>query len=497
MSLLFDCRTLDLRADLSKLSSMTPQTQGSIGLYSHESFSMTNVEGSPTHIRKGLLSSHRVVFLVVCATVIGVLVETGIIRVSGFVDMRDLGSEITIFVGLGIFCIFSQLLILNFVRSKFGRSFRSHNHIRIAAIIKAIVIVQLGVITLLTVVLLEVSITLSYHTFLIKAVIMSSFLTASALMVLLSWRFVLWIKSNKNRLILMYLLASLFILTSAIAGVVYFLDQLSYRPDVIYPRTYGGFITHVEIGNSSLVYVYTISSATAFVLLWTGTVFLLQGYRKKIGRWKYWILMSIPLLYFLSQFQPVVLNFLLSYVSDDPMLFNLVYILMVDTSRPIGGLLFGLAFILVARKLQNQEVKSYLVMSGIGFLLLLVSYEGQALITAPFPPLGLLSGSFFGLASFLIFIGLYSSAVSVSQDSRLRASIRKSIESEIRFIGSIGDAEMDHRILDKVLITSKKFSEAMPEETGVFTSLSDTEIRDYIEEVLVETRRKKPHSGAP
>ncbi|MGH9975542.1 MAG: hypothetical protein ACRD8Z_06860 [Nitrososphaeraceae archaeon] len=296
---------------------------------------------------------------------------------------------------------------------------------------------------------------------------------------------------------LVYLLASLFISTSAIVGVVYFLDQLSYRPDIIFPRIYSDFLTHVERGNSSLVYVYTITAAIAFVLLWIGTVFLLQGYKKKLGRWKYWILMLIPLLYFLSQFQPVVLNFLLSYVSNDPMVFNFVYIIMVHASRPIGGVLFGLAFILVARKLQNREVRGYLVMTGIGFLLLLVSYEAQALITAPFPPLGLLSGSYFGLASYLIFIGLYSSAVSISQDSKLRASIRMSVELEVKFIGSIGDAEMDHRILDKVLITSKKFSEAMPEETGIFSSLSDIEIRDYIEEVLAETQRKKPHSGNP
>jgi len=305
-----------------------------------------------------------------------------------------------------------------------------------------------------------------------------------------------WIRSNKNRLMMVYLIASLFISVSAIAGVAYLLDQLFYQPDVIYPKTYGDYLTHIEIGNSSLVYVYTISSAIAFVSLWTGTVFLLQSYRKKLGRWKYWILMSIPLLYFLSQFQPVVLNFLLSYVSDDPMLFNLVYIIMVNASRPIGGVLFGLAFILVARKLQNREVKGYLVITGIGFLLLLlVSYEAQALITAPFPPLGLLSGSYFGLAAYFIFIGLYSSAVSISQDARLRSSIRRSIESEVRFLGNIGEAEMDHRILDKVLTTSKRFSEVMPEETGVWSSLSDEEIKEYIQEVLAETHRKKSRNG--
>lgn len=450
---------------------------------------MTNVEGRPTRLHKGLLSSDRVVFLVVSITIIAVTVETGIIRVAGFVNMRDLISEIAIFVGLGVFCIFSQLIILNYVSKRVGKSFLFHNRRHIG--VKEIVTIQVGIIALLVAVLLEASLTFSYHTILIKAIIMSSFLTASALTGILSWQFIIWIKSNKNRLILSYLVASLFISASAIAGVVYFLDQLFYRSDVIYPKTYGDFLTHVEIGNSSLVYIYTVTSAIAFVLLWVGTVFLLQSFRRKLGRWKYWILMFIPLLYFLSQFQPVVLNFLLSYVSNDPTLFNLVYVIMVDVSRPVGGVLFGLAFILVARKLQNQEVKGYLVISGIGFLLLLISYEGQALITAPFPPLGLLSGSYFGLASYLIFIGLYSSALSISQDSRLRASIRRSVESEVRFIGSIGEAEMDHRILDKVLTTTKKFSNAMPEETGISSSLTDKEIKEYIEEVLAETHKGK------
>lgn len=452
---------------------------------------MANMQNSPTHVPRGLSSSGKAVFVIISATIVGVLVEAGIIRVSGLVGLRDLGLETTIFIALGILCVVSQLTILNYVRNKVGKSLLSHNHMHIGLINKVILAVQLGIISLLIIVLLEVSLAFSYHTILIKAIIISSFVTASALTSLLSWRFIIWVRSNKNRLILPYMLASLFIAASAISGALYFLDQLSYRPDVIYPKTYGDFLTHTEIGNSSLVYFYTISSAIAFVLLWTGTVFLLRNYGKRLGRWKYWILMSVPLLYFLSQFQPAVLNFLLSYVSDDPMLFNLVYIIMVDASRPIGGILFGLAFILVARKLQSQEVKNYLALTGIGFLLLLISYEGQALITAPFPPLGLLSGSFFGLASYLIFIGLYSSAVSISQDSKLRASIRKSIASEVRFIGNIGEAEMDRRIVNKVFSTSKKFSNIMPEETGVSSSLSDEEIKEYIEEVLAETQQKK------
>ena len=68
----------------------------------HDFFAMTDVEGSPTHIHKGLLSSDRVVFVIVSATIIGVLVEAGIIRVSGFVGARDLSQEIIVSNEFGI-----------------------------------------------------------------------------------------------------------------------------------------------------------------------------------------------------------------------------------------------------------------------------------------------------------------------------------------------------------------------------------------------------------
>ena len=202
---------------------------------------------------------------------------------------------------------------------------------------------------------------------------------------------------------------------------------------------------------SSLAVLYTISSGVTFVLFWLGTVLLLQSYRKRLGTIKFWIIMLVPLLYFLSQFQPLVSSILLDYSSGNPMLFSIVYVLMLEVSTPIGGILFGLAFMLVARKIQNAKVKGYLVISGIGLLLLLISYRPQEIITGPFPPFGLLSASFMGLSSYLVFFGIYSSAISVSQDSKLRASIRKSVEAEVNFIGNIASAEMTHTVTERVL----------------------------------------------
>src|SRR5439155_5741285 len=170
------------------------------------------------------------------------------------------------------------------------------------------------------------------------------------------------------------------------------------------------------------------------------------------------IIMSVPLLYFLSQFEPFVLKILFSGSLANPVLFSILYVIIVLASRPVGGILFGLSFVEVARKLQQPEVKSYMIISAIGLLLLLISFQGQVLITAPFPPFGLLSVSFTGLSSYLIFIGIYSSAVSVSQDSRLRSSIRKSVETEVDFIGNIGSAEMEKTIMERVLKIGRNIS---------------------------------------
>jgi len=436
------------------------------------------------------ISSDWVVYAIVSASIIAVSLETGIIRISGF-ENKGISTYAVFFVGLSIFCIISQLIILKFVGNKLDKSFVSGRHLHLSKMKKAIVAVQLGISVLIVIILLEITLTYAYHIFFVIAVLVVSFLTAAAITALLSWRFIIWLKSHKNRIIFTYLFASLFISMSAISGVVYFLDQLLYGPPVVHAQQYADFIRHVATGNPTLVYFYAISSAVAFVLLWLGTVFLLQGYGKKIGNRKYWIIMSIPLLYFLSQFQPSILNFLLSYASDNPVLFNFIYIIMVHVSRPIGGVLFGFAFILAARRVLSIQVKGYLVVSGIGLLLLLVSYQAQALIATPFPPLGLLSASYFGLSSYLIFVGIYSCALSISHDSVLRASIRRSVETEVGFLKGIGNAEMNRRIFERVLLTSRNISETLPEETGISSSLTDKELKDYVQAALALALKKK------
>jgi DNA-binding protein Fis len=161
-------------------------------------------------------------------------------------------------------------------------------------------------------------------------------------------------------------------------------------------------------------------------------------------------------------------------------------------SLPTGGVLFGIAYLIVSRTLPHRIViREYLVISAFGFVLLFVSNQGITLVSAPYPPFGLPTISFFGVASYLILVGIYSSAISVSEDSTLRQMIRSLTTREPRLLDSIGTAHMEQEIQERVIALTKQNQERMAEETGIEPSLTDDEMKQYLEEVINEVRKQK------
>jgi hypothetical protein len=94
-----------------------------------------------------------------------------------------------------------------------------------------------------------------------------------------------------------------------------------------------------------------------------------------------------------------------------------------------------------------------------------------------------------GLSSYLLFVGIYGSAVSVAEDSNLRKSIRKLAVKESKLLDSIGEAQMEQEIRKRVIALSKVTERIMTEQTGVETSLSEEDAKEYIHEVLAELKR--------
>ena len=91
--------------------------------------------------------------------------------------------------------------------------------------------------------------------------------------------------------------------------------------------------------------------------------------------------------------------------------------------------------------------------------------------------------SFYGLGSYLILIGLYLSALSVSEDDELRNYIKKSALQESKFLHSIGSsslAEREREVMTRVLSKAKEQQKMLAENTGVKSSLTEEEIKEYV-----------------
>jgi hypothetical protein len=95
------------------------------------------------------------------------------------------------------------------------------------------------------------------------------------------------------------------------------------------------------------------------------------------------------------------------------------------------------------------------------------------------------------LSAYLFTIGLYSTAISISQDSRLRQSIRKSLNDQPNLLASIGNAQMEQEIIKKVMSTANDNSKRMRDQSGVESSLEEQDVKQYLNQIMIEIERSK------
>jgi hypothetical protein len=178
--------------------------------------------------------------------------------------------------------------------------------------------------------------------------------------------------------------------------------------------------------------------------------------------------------------------FVLGYYTPSEDVDAMTNILIFSLGGIFTGIIFGAAFLSVARTLQKGTVlRNHMIIAAYGLLLFYIA--GSAIAAqAAYPPYGLASVSFIGLSCYLIYTGLYTSAVVVSQDTGLRQSIRRSVTEQSKLLHSIGTAHMEQELQLRVLTVAKKLSDTMVEETGVEASMTQSEMKEYIEMVKNE-----------
>ena len=131
-------------------------------------------------------------------------------------------------------------------------------------------------------------------------------------------------------------------------------------------------------------------------------------------------------------------------------------------------------------------------------IMLAISLE-TPVYQAPYPPFGVAASSFIALTCYLYSLGIYSSAISVSEDIKLRQGIRKFVaNNQSKLLDSIGSAEMEQEIQGRVVALTKKHQDSIEEETGVESSLTEDDMKEYLQQVIEELKKtkKSPSTGA-
>jgi hypothetical protein len=148
-----------------------------------------------------------------------------------------------------------------------------------------------------------------------------------------------------------------------------------------------------------------------------------------------------------------------------------------------GNILFGLAFFVVARRMVSSKLRDYLIITGIGDTIVGIALSTSALE----PTYGVAGHSLVLLSSYLFSIGLYLSAISLSQDSSLRKSIKSCM---VDLIDNIGTAQMEQELKKKILKIVEEGKENLEDQTGGFSdSVTENDVKEYME--LVKEERKR------
>ena len=293
-------------------------------------------------------------------------------------------------------------------------------------------VVLLGI--LLGIVIFQLLIFGYYNTSMNVLIIMISYGTASTFLVSLSLSFLSWYKSNRNLVVLLYFVSMLIISFNLVITAVFSTAKIHYLPSYVTLQNTGSadFVTErLQILDS----VFRISSIMSFLSIWVTSAILMNYYREKlIHTIIYWVMMSIPLAYFLVTyfFSFIVGNLLAPYIQSDPITFSVIIGIFLSLSEPIGGLIFGLAFWRISKVMSyERNIKTFMIISGWGVFLVFATNQAMTQVFNTYPPFGLATITVLGMAGYFMLLGIYSSAKLVSLNADLRKSIHKhALESE-------------------------------------------------------------------
>jgi hypothetical protein len=401
-------------------------------------------------------------------------------------------SNTELYLIYSIIFIISNIVLLNIVKDTISNLKQNRYFYFMVLIIQSLLSI-----TLLTI-YGQMIINSNYYNLLIFIIVYTSFLSSIAFLLILTIKLLRWFSLSPNYSVLMYGIAISFFILNTIIGLVYVSQVLSTHTDIIKPmscRVLFGSLFHINPGLSIyLSNLYDITSIISFIALWFVTTIMLKQYSRNIGKIKYWILVSIPLIVFMTKYEIILYYFLndpaileiFSSIRSNSILDQIAYTFL-NSNLQIGGIFFAIAFLVIAKKIpKGHQIVNSLIISLIGMMFLFGSKNVSAIIIPSYPPVGIVAISFMGLASYLLLVGIYSIATIAARDIKLRKYLNKKVENDTTLLNNIAYAENENEIQKNVKSLMDYSSKWQQNNTQ--HELNQQEIKEIVDDVISEVK---------
>ena len=419
-------------------------------------------------------------------------VEVLINNVADFLVPQITSSYgILLFVVIAIISGISQYYLILRIRKNQEKTKKKQKIVK--NLFTIIIIFQLILYVNIMIILSGILIFDQYHLYnLIFSNIMVGFISIF-LLIFFTYKFFIWYRKDKNSHIVLLFGTSFLLLTIAltmvhIGNVIILLDKNTFiinsLTEVIYPDFEES--SFFEIFFDIFIYLETIS----FILMVVSNFIMLKNNNSiKISRLKLYSVISIPIILTLSSSLDAF-NIYETSTSED--LFG--YYLFTSFYAFIGGIIFGTSFWLIGKNIKESITRNFINLAAYGFIFTFISIQ-PTIATASYPPYGLITLSVMPLAIFLIFYGVYNSAISISQDNSIRRNIRKMITNQkTNLFGSIGTIEIENnlnQIVSGIKDIVEKQENELQSESELLTNISQDDTKKYMQQVIEEMKKSK------
>jgi hypothetical protein len=439
-----------------------------------------------THTSLTINRKTTLAFILIFTTII--VFDTTIVSFSSYSGVEfPTWLNVMIFVIFSIIFVLSSTMLLYSVRKIVSKySFKPAQGLAYFEGIIIATLILTGVIILI--IIFQMLLLTSYSIILLQVQTYLSHFSALMFLSFLVFLFARWLTSKRNYIILLYVISLSLVSINLVVSFLYLESYLSTNGNLLpYVNVYPVEAYVTNFGAlpfpESLSPAFDALSVSSFLFMWIATAISMSQYRHRMGKLKYYTLMSIPLIYYIFPFQNYFGNIFFPLLPSSPIYISLLYILIFSGTRQVGALLFSLSFWTASTVVYDDRVRKSVLISSIGMALLFGSVVISPLQFHVYPPYGLITQAFIPLGSYLLFAGIFTSAISISRDSELRAEFYKSAASQLTLLRAIGVSQMEKELESQAKFVGKR---AKLLETIDAPDLGDEEIKQVLHDVLNE-----------